>query len=114
MRFFFYDDDARVNFFFSFVRCCARKVFFSKLLSELTASVCPFSVDDDDDESEKKERESVGGAQIIALLQMLPLTKQEGRARVDSFLSTQKKKNRAINLRPLSLSGAGRRYDDWL
>jgi hypothetical protein len=72
--------------------------------SSHSVSVCPFSVDDDD-ESEKKERESVGGAQIIALLQMLLLNKQEGRARVDSFLSThKKKKNRAINIRPLSLS----------
>jgi hypothetical protein len=37
--------------------------------SSHSVSVCPFSVDDDDDESEKKakkERESVGGAQIIA------------------------------------------------
>jgi len=79
-------------------------------------SVCPFSVDDDDDESEKKERESVGGAQIIALLQMLLYSISRKVAQEWTHFSphTKKEEPRNQSSTTFSLYRARTQDDDWL
>jgi len=109
MRFFFYDD-ARVNFFSrSFV--VREKFFFQTFEREKALTACVlfrWTTTTTRAKKRQKRKERALGVHKSSLLQMLLLTKQEGRARVDSFLHTKKKEPRNESSTTFSLARGAR------